>query len=174
VVYSRPGPDDLLGRDFQHAGHIDMALLKRSLPQGRCQFYVCGPAPMMESLVPALAEWGVPQADIHFEAFGPAMVRLPGAPDKSSSAVPDAPLDIRFARTGRTIAWQGQDRSLLDFAERQGVVLESGCRSGSCGSCEVRLVSGTVRYPNPPDYDIAPGHCLLCVGTPASALVLEA
>jgi ferredoxin len=51
---------------------------------------------------------------------------------------------------------------------------DSGCRSGSCGSCETRLVSGTVHYANPPDHDIAPGHCLLCVGTPASALVLEA
>ena len=174
VVYSRPGPDDLPQRDFQHTGHIDIALLKRSLPHGRCQFYVCGPAPMMASLVPALAEWGVPQADIHFEAFGPATVRLPGTPESLSSAVLEGPLDVRFTRTGRTLAWQGQDRSLLDFAERQGVALESGCRSGGCGSCEVRLVSGKVRYDHRPDYDIAPGHCLLCVGIPDSALVLEA
>ena len=33
---------------------------------------------------------------------------------------------------------------------------------------------GTVRYAGTPDHDIAPGHCLLCVGTPESALSLEA
>jgi len=27
---------------------------------------------MLESLVPALEDWGVPEARIHFEAFGPA------------------------------------------------------------------------------------------------------
>jgi ferredoxin len=81
---------------------------------------------------------------------------------------------VRFLRSGRTLAWTAQDGSLLEFAERHGMAPDSGCRSGSCGSCETRLVSGTVHYANPPDHDIAPGHCLLCVGTPASALVLEA
>jgi hypothetical protein len=35
-------------------------------------------------------------------------------------------------------------------------------------------VSGAVAYADKPDHDIAPGHCLLCVGKPQSALVLEA
>lgn len=78
VVYSRPGPEDVQGHDFQHVGHIDVALLRRSLPHGRHQFYVCGPPPMMQSLVPALRAWGVNEADIHFEAFGPATVRPVG------------------------------------------------------------------------------------------------
>lgn len=53
VVYSRPGPDDIADRDYQHAGHVNLDLLRQTLPHGRHQFYVCGPAPMMESLVPA-------------------------------------------------------------------------------------------------------------------------
>jgi hypothetical protein len=81
---------------------------------------------------------------------------------------------VRFARSGRTLAWDGQDATLLDFAERHGVLIEAGCRSGGCGTCETRLVSGTVRYASAPDHDTAPGHCLVCVGTPGSALVLEA
>jgi hypothetical protein len=35
-------------------------------------------------------------------------------------------------------------------------------------------VAGSVRYASPPGHDIAPGHFLLCVSTPASALELEA
>lgn len=171
IVYSRPAEADVEGRDFQHRGHVDVALLRRTLPEGRHAFYVCGPPAMMETLVPALAKWGVPTADIHFEAFGPASVKLPGA---SEAPAPAQDLEVRFQRSGRTLMWDGRDPSLLDFAERQGIVVESGCRSGGCGSCETRLLEGTVLYAHAPDHDVAPGHCLLCVGRPASSVVLEA
>ena len=174
VIYSRPGPDDVQGRDYQHAGHVDAELLRRALPHGRHQFYVCGPAAMMQSLVPALADWGVPRQDIHFEAFGPASVRFEDAEPKPAGARLGANVEVRFHRAGRTLAWDGLNANLLEFAERHGVAVDSGCRSGSCGACEARLVSGTVAYTHPPDHDVAPGHCLLCVGTPASALVIEA
>ena len=172
VVYSRPAPGDVAGRDFQHTGHVDLALLKKTLPHGRHQFYLCGPAALMETLVPALAEWGVPDADVHFEAFGPASVRRPAAASVAAAAEPA--IEVRFSRSGRTLTWDGRDANLLDFAERHGVVVESGCRSGGCGSCETRATSGTVTYAQQPDHDVAAGHCLLCVGRPQSALVLEA
>ena len=172
IVYSRPGESDHQGRDYQHQGHVDVELLRRTLPHGRHQFYVCGPPMMMQALVPALAAWGVPVADIHYEAFGPASVKLPGAPEVTASAV--AAVEVRFQRSGRTLTWNGRDASLLDFAERHGVAVESGCRSGGCGSCETRLLEGTVQYEHAPDHDVAAGHCLLCVGRPSSPLVLEA
>jgi len=172
IVYSRPAATDVQGRDYQHEGHVDVELLRRTLPHGRHQFYVCGPPAMMQTLVPALAEWGVPGADIHHEAFGPASVRLPGAPEVSVPAA-DA-FEVKFQRSGRTLSWDGRDASLLDFAERHGIEVESGCRSGGCGSCETRLAEGSVQYEHAPDHDVAPGHCLLCVGRPSSNLVLEA
>ena len=173
VVYSRPDPTDPVGRELRHAGRIDVGLLQRTLPPGRHAFYVCGPPGLMQSLVPALADWGVPIADIHFEAFGPATVRLSGA--AAADSVPQlTDVDIRFTRSGRTLAWDGQDATLLDFAERHGIAVESGCRSGGCGSCETRLLQGSVTYTSPPDHEPAAGHCLLCVGRPASPLVLEA
>jgi ferredoxin-NADP reductase len=174
VAYSRPESRDAQGQDFQHVGHVDVELLKRLLPHGRHQFYVCGPAAMMQSLVPALADWGVPREDLHFEAFGPASVKLPGIDMAPPGAEVSATFEIRFNRSGRTLVWDGECGNLLEFAELHGVKVDSGCRSGGCGSCETRLSSGAVRYDSPPDHDIAPGHCLLCVGRPSSALVLEA
>ncbi len=174
VVYSRPGASDVLGRDYHHKGFVDVDLLRRTLPHGRHQFYVCGPPPMMQSLVPAIAAWGVPEPDIHFEAFGPATVRLGRAEPVDADAALAGAVEVRFGRSGRTLVWDGQDENLLDFAERHALTVESGCRSGGCGSCQTRLVSGSVRYAHAPDHDVAPGHCLLCVGKPASALVLEA
>lgn len=172
VVYSRPLEADVIGRDYQHRGHVDVELLRRTLPHGRHRFYVCGPPAMMQTLVPALAAWGVPVADIHYEAFGPASVKLPGAAEPAPAAASAA--EVKFQRAGRTLTWDGRDASLLDFAERHGIEVESGCRSGGCGSCETRVLEGSVQYDHAPDHEIAAGHCLLCVGRPAGALVLEA
>lgn len=172
VVYSRPREQDRPARDYQHQGHVDVDLLRRTLPHGRHQFYVCGPPAMMQTLVPALAEWGVPLADLRYEAFGPASVRLPGAAQAPLTAGPA--FEVRFTRSGRTLAWDGSDASLLEFAQRHGVEAESGCRSGGCGSCETRVLEGSVQYEHRPDHDVAAGCCLLCVGKPASSLVLEA
>ena len=172
VVYSRPAAADVPGRDYQHVGHVDVELLRKVLPHGRHQFYVCGPPTMMQALVPALAEWGVPFADIHYEAFGPASVNLPGT--EATSHVEASGVEVQFQRSGRTLAWSGSDASLLDFAERHGIAVESGCRSGGCGSCETRVLDGTVAYEHAPDHDVTPGHCLLCVGRPTTSLVLEA
>jgi uncharacterized protein len=99
-------------------------------------------------------------------------VRLPSAAAQAASAA--GPFEIRFGRSGRSITWQASEGNLLDFAERHGIDVASGCRSGGCGSCETRLVSGAVAYAATPDHDLKPGHCLLCVGTPTSDLVLEA
>jgi ferredoxin-NADP reductase len=172
VAYSRPRGSDVPGVDYQHGGYVDLTLLQRTLPPNRYSFYVCGPPAMMASLLPALRHWGVHEPDLHFEAFGPA-----SAPPPPAGATPpagDIAFEVRFARSGRTLTWDGQDASLLDFAERHAIPVESGCRSGSCGSCEVQLVSGVVRYRQDPDHVPTAGACLPCVGTPASALVLEA
>jgi ferredoxin len=80
---------------------------------------------------------------------------------------------VRFSRSGRTLAWDGQDANLLGFAERHGLAVDSGCRTGSCGTCQTRLLAGAVTCADKPDFDNLKGHCLLCVGKPHSALVLD-
>ncbi len=176
IACSRPEPGDEPGRDFQHLGHIDVELLRRTLPAGRHRFYLCGPPAMLVSVLPALRGWGVAPDDICHEAFGPASGDAPAAVTPSPAAPGAAAMtfEVRFARSGRTVTWDARDASLLAFAERHAVVVDSGCRAGSCGSCETRLIAGQVDYAERPDHEIAPGHCLLCVGTPRSALVLDA
>jgi len=172
VVYSRPTATDTQGKDYHHTGHIGVPLLQQILPHGRHQFYLCGAAPLMESLVPALADWGVPRGDLHFEAFGPSSVRMPG--DAANEAFPAlaTSVDIQFSRSGRTLSWNGADGNLLDFAQRHGIAVDAGCRAGSCGSCETPLLEGKVQYASPPEHDVAPGHCLMCIGTPATSRVV--
>lgn len=163
--YSRPAPDEILGRDFHHGGRVDIERLRLSLDLKPWQFYLCGPGPMMESLVPALEDWGVPPARLHYEAFGPATVARRG-----SAAGPA--LGVAFSRSDRRIEWTSG--SLLELAESQGLRVESGCRSGCCGACQTAIESGEVVYDQAPEFAIEPGHCLLCVGRPKTDLVLTA
>jgi ferredoxin-NADP reductase len=171
IVQSCPLSGEAGGPDCQATGFIDIPLLQRVLAQGRHHFYVCGPPPMMASLVPALRVWTGDGAAVRYEAFGPASL----ASAEAVTAMPlDRPLAVRFSRSGRTLSWTGEETNLLDFAERHGVEVESGCRSGSCGTCETTIGTGEVRYAQPPSFEVAPGRCLLCVGAPDGDLVLDA
>jgi ferredoxin-NADP reductase len=162
---------------YQQHGRVDINLLRRLLPLKPYHFYLCGPTPMLESLVPALEDWGVPDARIHFEAFGPASVKRKSAALAPVAAMPaqseDMAVMVTFAKSGKQLAWQPGSGNLLSFAEAHGIAVDSGCRAGSCGSCQTSIRHGEVRYPRAPDFDPDAGSCLLCVCSPKTPLTLE-
>lgn len=178
LCFSDPRPGDLARNDDTHQGRVDVALLRRLLPLKPFHFYICGPTPMLESLVPALEDWGVPDGRIHFEAFGPASVKR----RKTASAVTEAAVAegaasdvvVTFAKSGKQLPWHVGMGSLLDLAEANGISVNTGCRSGSCGSCQTTIRAGEVAYTQSPDCDPEPGTCLLCVCMPKTAVTLEA
>lgn len=160
-----------------HHSRVTVTLLRRLLSLKPYHFYICGPTPMLQSLVPALEDWGVPDGRIHFEAFGPASIkRNKSAPALSAetalSGVSDAVM-VTFAKSGKQLSWQPVQGSLLDLAEANGIAVNSGCRAGGCGSCQTSIRSGEVAYSQSPDFDPEPGTCLLCVCTPKTAVTLE-
>ena len=175
--FSDPLPEERAGIDFQYRGRVDVNLLRAQLPLKAWHFYICGPTPMMESLVLGLEEWGVPDARIHFEAFGPASIKR----RQVSPLVPLEPvvdggeaIVVTFAKSGKQLAWQSSFGNLLDFAEANSIRVESGCRAGGCGSCLTTILVGEVAYQNPPDFDPEPGSCLLCASSPKTSVTLEA
>jgi hypothetical protein len=128
--------------------------------------------------VPALEDWGVPDARIHFEAFGPASIpRKKPAPATQPTGQGDSKGDavmVTFAKSGQQLSWSPGMGSLLEFAESHGIAVSSGCRAGGCGTCQTSILSGEVAYTQAPDFDPEPGSCLLCVCTPKTAVTLEA
>jgi uncharacterized protein len=162
---------------YQRPGRIDIDLLRRLLPLKPYHFYLCGPTSMLESLVPALEDWGVPDARVHFEAFGPASVKRKNVALKTAATAPqhnaDTAVMVTFAKSGKQVAWQPGHENLLDFAETHGITVDSGCRGGCCGICQTRIEHGEVSYREVPEFDPEPGTCLLCVGTPKTDVSLE-
>ena len=64
LCLSNPQAGDDLNRAgpvHHHHSRVDVALLRRLLPLKPYHFYICGPTPMLQSLVPALEDWGVPE-----------------------------------------------------------------------------------------------------------------
>lgn len=176
LCFSDPLSEDQLGKDFHHHGRVDANLFRMELSLKPYHYYICGPTPMMETLVPALEDWGVPDAHIHFEAFGPASIkrRKPEtAVAESAVAASVGDITVIFAKSGKQAQWSPQSGSLLEFAESQGIAIDSGCRDGGCGTCQTTIRSGEVTYWKSPDYDPEPGTCLMCVCTPKTHVALE-
>ncbi|WIM05739.1 MAG: 2Fe-2S iron-sulfur cluster-binding protein [Candidatus Nitricoxidivorans perseverans] len=175
LCFSDPMPGDQLGRDYHHQGRVDVALFRAELPLKPYHFYICGPTPMMESLVIGLEGWGVPKSRIHYEAFGPASIKRS---ENTTGVEPvvaiQSDIVVTFAKSGKQIPWQPGTGSLLDFAEANGVKVDSSCRAGSCGCCQTTIKTGEVAYGHAPDFDPEPGNCLLCSCTPKTSVTLEA
>lgn len=174
LCFSNPLPADQPGRDFQHHGRVDIQLLRLLLPLQPFHFYICGPGPMMESMVAALQDWGVNDGRIHYEAFGPASIKRRATQAEVPAVADAAAIEVDFARSGKKLLWQPSAGSLLELAEANGIAVDSGCRAGGCGSCQTTIRSGEVSYRQTPDFDPQPGNCLLCVCTPKTNLTLEA
>ena len=172
LCYSAPHEGDIEGVDYQHHGRIEVALLRATLNLMRYQFYICGPKALMEGLIPALEAWGVSSKDIYYESFGPAS--LTGNKRVAVAPAQAAALNVTFSRSNKSIPWDPAADSLLALAESHGIEITSGCRAGSCGSCQTAIQDGEVIYNQQPDADIAAGHCLLCISTPKSNLTLDA
>jgi Na+-transporting NADH:ubiquinone oxidoreductase subunit NqrF len=172
VSYSAPRDDDVLYRDYHHRGRITIERVRAVLPSSNFRFYVCGPGELMGTLVPALWEWGVPESNVHFEAFGPASVKSASMSPARGHAV--APCEVRFERSNRAVMWDGSFASLLEFGEAAGVAMPSGCRAGSCGECLMAVRSGATNTVKQPGIPVPAGHCLTCISVPAGAIVLEA
>ena len=174
LCYSDPLPGEEPEKDYTFSERVSVDLFKRVLEVNNFDFYICGPPPMMESLVKDLSEWGVPEERINFEAFGPASVKkLPKA--ESAQVADTAGVEVSFVRAGKTVPWSNATGSLLELAEAHGIRIDSGCRAGSCGTCITAIRDGQVDYPSgKPDFDIEKGSCLACVAVPKGALSLNA
>jgi hypothetical protein len=128
VCYSRPGAEDVQGKDYHHAERVSVEVFKRVLPSNNYDFFICGPGAMMKSITDGLKEWGVPDKNVLFEAFGPATVKKAAAPAPVNASA--APIKVTFSKSGKVVQWNAEASSLLDFAEANGVQIEAVAAPG--------------------------------------------
>ncbi len=178
VCYSCPHEGDWEGTDYHTRGHVGVDVLKQVLKVNNFEYYICGPPAMMNTLVPALEEWGVPKDRVFMEAFGPATVKKTSTvatlPAAAAPGTASPSITVEFSRSGKSVQWNGTHASLLDLALENSIEIDSGCRAGSCGSCEVAVKSGSVDYTVDSRTECGAGSCLTCVSVPKGHIVLDA
>jgi ferredoxin-NADP reductase len=84
---------------------VSIELLKEVLPSNNFEYYLCGSGAFMKSLTDGLEAWGVPDKDVHFEAFGSATV-------KKKAAVPTPAETTHLAKSHGHLRALRQDRAL--------------------------------------------------------------
>jgi len=173
TLYSDPSEQCIEGKDYDCKGFLTIDVLKRYLAASNYEFYICGPPPMMEAVVKALLDWGVPEGDIHFEAFGPASVRKVQKLEPTGE-VAGASFKVELTRSRKSLVWTKDAGSLLELAEANGIRINSGCRAGNCGTCVTAVKHGSVSYLVKPPSNPAPGSALVCIAHPAGDIVLDA
>lgn len=167
---SDPSGEDRLGETYDSKGHVDIDLLKTLLPLDDYEFYLCGPAPFMETLYKGLADLGVREERIHYESFGPATVlkRDPQPAQVPVAAASGSPVKVQFAESDIEIEWTPDKGTLLDLAQEAGLYPDYSCRSGICGTCATRIACGAVDYIEEPSASRAEDEVLICCSTPRS------
>src|SRR6516165_3100004 len=177
ICFSRPGPGDAAGRDYQAQGRLSASVLAAlDLPRD-AEAYLCGPAAFMADVSAALAAMGIDR--VRTEIFGAAPAQTPGiaaAPPRPPHPPPGAPGDgpqVAFARSGLTVPWAAGYASLLELAEACDVPVRCSCPTGVCHTCETNLISGAVSYAPDPVDEPAAGSALICCSQPAGDLVLD-
>jgi ferredoxin-NADP reductase/MOSC domain-containing protein YiiM len=181
VCYSRPGPDDRVGDDFDTSGHLSRSVLEEIRVPADADVYLCGPTRFMTDMQNALAGLGVARERVHVEVFDGGESVMPGVVGGGPPVSPHPPRDddgtgalVSFARSGVTAHWKsGSYRSLLELAEACDVPVRWSCRAGVCHTCESGLVSGTVVYDPEPLDKAAEGNLLICCSQPLQDVALD-
>ena len=88
------------------------------------------------------------------------------------------PYNIILKPGGQQFTMPDHQTVLQAALKQPGLVLPYGCRSGNCGACKAKVISGEFSYPEGEpaaigDRDRAENRVLLCQARPASDLVLE-
>jgi ferredoxin-NADP reductase/MOSC domain-containing protein YiiM len=183
VCYSRPGPDDVPGRDYQSAGRLTGAVLAELNVPRAAEAYLCGPAGFMTDVAAALARLGLDGGKVRTEIFGAREAITPGiapvaggqaaaAPHQPAGAAGTGP-EVAFARSGLTARWDQRYASLLELAEACDVPVRWSCRAGVCHTCQSGLVSGEVGYMPDPVDNPADGDVLICCAQPRGQVTLD-
>jgi ferredoxin-NADP reductase len=123
--------------------------------------YVCGPRRMLDGVRDGFA--GSVAKALHYERFTPAPI------------VDGKPFEVELAGSG-TVLQVPADRSALDVVTDIRPEVAYSCRQGFCGTCKVRVLTGTPDHRDRrlTDEQRASGEMLICVSrAEAGRLVLD-
>ncbi|MFG0263597.1 MAG: FAD-binding oxidoreductase [Rhodopirellula sp. JB055] len=182
--FSQPEDDDLQPGDT--VGRLSAEQIVDRLGHHRGEYLICGPDVFMNAIADGLVECGAAADRVMFESFGgksksAGALAVPACDPCADDAGTDASesddsvgWSVTFQNSKKSASFEAGMDGLLDVAESLDVEVDSGCRSGDCGACVCRLVSGQVKYAESPECDVEDDEVVLCVAKPVSEVVIDA
>lgn len=134
----------------------------------QANFYMCGPDAWMQDIRDGLVESGIDASHVHWESFGSAVGAQPTVAGNAEAVA------VRFEHTDVDTQWSNPEQSLWELARENQVEIPSGCLSGVCGCCRVKLLKGSVEYDRTISLELGADECLTCVARPTTDVVIDA
>lgn len=133
---------------YEH-GFITAELIKKYAPEGDYSVFMCGPRAMYDFEDGEMAKLGLPKRRVRKEMSGDYL-GVEKNPDYQVPQEQEFKLTVDIRGQKQTVACKAGE-SLLWAMERAGIAAPSRCRSGECGWCHSRLVSGKYFCPKEAD-----------------------
>ena len=159
---------------FEH-GFLSAELIKKYVPDEDYSVFICGPEAMYRFLVAEVEKLGLDRKHVRRELLGATkkVWEQPGYPAEAKDKV--FKLTVKQGAAECVIDCAANEPILVAI-ERAGIKAPSRCRSGECGWCRSRLVSGDVFIPEETDgrrwADKVNGEIHPCASFALSDLVL--
>ena len=121
-------------------GFLTAELIRKYSPEDS-SYFICGPQAMYSFLREEIGKLDVPKRRIRFEVFGQArdITAFPGFPKELA----DRTFDLTVVRgIQEDVIPAKATESIVTACERAGIVLLTDCRSGECGFCRTKVLSG--------------------------------
>jgi ferredoxin-NADP reductase len=106
--------------------------------------YLCGPELFRNDVIQYLESVDFDLNNLDVEQFTLPVISSSQETGEMSTLEGDVSVTLKSQNVNFVIPASDCDKTLLEAAEEQGIVMEHGCRSGMCGSCKTNLVSGEV------------------------------
>lgn len=160
---------------YEH-GFITEELIRKYMVPGNNSYFICGPQVMYRFVAGEIAKIAPEQKWVRRELFGASKTpwELPGYPEKSKDKI----YHVTLLQNGKQYHFDASaNESLLIAIERAAIPMLSHCRSGECGWCRSRLLTGNIFIPDDTDgrrmADRQYGYIHPCVSYPTSDIVIE-
>lgn len=157
-------------------GFITAELIKKYAPiDGDYSLFICGPQAMYDFVDKEISSLGLRNKFVRHELFGE--YRNPARDNNYPAGKGDKfELTVTICGEKKKLECCAND-SLLVTMERNGIAVPAHCRSGICGWCHSRLVSGEVYVPKSVDgrrmADLEYGYIHPCCTFPLSDVVID-
>ena len=156
-------------------GFITAELIKKYAPAGDYSLFLCGPQAMYDFVDKEIATLGLRRKFVRHELFGEYFNPSKEA-DYPANVAPEFKITVRIAGNEQTITGPA-DTTILRSLEANGILAPAHCRSGECGWCHSKLISGEVYTPKSVDgrreADFIYGYIHPCCAFPLSDVTIE-